>query len=153
MRAVGSRRRAFSLVEAICVAALLAMASAVTAASLRAMSRYQGSADQGERLVAELDTTARLAAVRGLPVAVVASGSSLDVRRLDTGASIAARETTGLRLFHGETGEPVATIPFGPAGTSIDYVAVLRSDRATVRLHVSGLSGWIERDSEMDAPR
>ncbi len=138
-------RFAFTLVETLSVVVLIALGAAVVLASLEG---DLGSSSIGRDLrwqIGAADRAARLASLGGSYAFLESEGDSLVVRDSD-----------GLELFRTGPLLPRAsvriecpalaassTVRFDPAGRSDDYEIIVSTANGSIRVRVSGFTGWI----------
>lgn len=137
-------RSAFTLIETLAVAGLIAIASGVLIGSLHQPARSAMGADIVSS-ISQVDRAARLASVQGTRVELVASDRRLIARGLDDHALVSAATLPHAVALAQSGSGATSSIMFDTRGRTPDYTVRVAGPRAGDTYAVSGLSGWVSR--------
>lgn len=139
---MNARTRSFTLLEMLCVAALLGLMAAL---GTRSLLTSTGSPTQTLRRMAAIDAEARLVARRSGPCSITLER---DESRSKTAVLLVAGEKSRSYDFDRLIGieEGLAEIAFDRHGQSVDYTVTVEGTDRTLR--IAGLTGWSSLDGE-----
>jgi type II secretory pathway pseudopilin PulG len=142
---VGRRTRpAFTLVEMLAVTCLIALAAAVLVAALSRPSPVASRSDLVAS-ISRVDRAARLAALQGVRVELVAARGRLIARQRDNHAHVAAAALPDEMVLTRFGDNRPAQIRFDARGRTENYTVRPGSHSTGVMYTVAGASGWVSR--------
>lgn len=151
-RSAHASGRAATLMETLCVVALLGMATAVVAQSLGAMRQDLSAPDSTRRAIASADSLARLRAMRSDPTELWATGTMLAVGSRSSGQIIASRRIGVVSLEIARGTSFVDGVRYDGSGRTTDFAVAVRREGVVHRYLVCGATGWTEYLPASESP-